>query len=408
MAGRAAARAGGRRRHVLIVGDRRADLVAALEFLARSGVALIITSGGLGPTADDLTAEVVGTVQGRPSSLDAALEQHIAEIVARLSAGRGWRLDPAATAAATRKQALVPVGATVIAPVGTAPGLVVPPADGRTAPPVVVLPGPPQELQGMWFAVLADPYVRAALAGAGELRQQTIRLWGTPESELAATLRAHDARLAGLEITTCLRGGELEIVTRYRPPDQHGYDDFAALIAKEYADTVFSVDGRTVDEIVADALRARGLTIATAESCTAGLLAARLTELAGSSDYVLGGVVSYANSAKRELLDVPEQLLDTVGAVSAEVAEAMAQGARRRLGADIGVGITGVAGPGGGTTDKPVGLVYLCVADSARTVARRINLPGSRADVRARAVVVAMHLLRELLAVSPARPVARR
>lgn len=386
---------------VIVVGDRRADMTAALEFLARTGVALIVTSGGLGPTADDLTAEVVGTFQGRPSSLDTALEQHIGEIVARLSAGRGWRLDPAATAAATRKQAMVPVGANVLAPVGTAPGLVVPPADGTTAPPVVVLPGPPAELQGMWPAVLADPYVRTVLDdvdGAGELRQQMIRMWGTPESELAATLRAHDAHLDGLEITTCLRSGELEIVTRYRPAAQRTYDDFAALLVKEYADTVFSVDGRTVDEIVADALRGRALTIATAESCTAGLLAARLTERAGSSDYVLGGVVSYANSAKRELLDVPEQLLESVGAVSAEVADAMAHGARRRFGADIGVGITGIAGPGGGTPDKPVGLVYLCVADSSRTIARRINLPGSRADVRARAVVVAMHLLRALLA----------
>ena len=384
--------------HLIVVGDRPADMLAALGFLARSGAALIITSGGLGPTADDLTAEVVGTFQGRPSSLDDALEQHIGEIVARLSAGRGWRLDPTATAAATRKQAMVPAGANVLAPVGTAPGLVVPPAEGTVAPPVVVLPGPPAELQGMWPAVLVDSYVRAALDGAGELRQQTIRMWGTPESELAATLRAHDTHLDGLEITTCLRSGELEIVTRYRPAAQHTYDDFAALLAKDYADTVFSVDGRTVDEIVADALRARGLTIATAESCTAGLLAARLTELAGSSDYVLGGVVSYANSAKRELLDVPEQLLETVGAVSAEVAQAMAHGARRRFGADIGVGITGIAGPGGGTPDKPVGLVHLCVADSSRTIARRINLPGSRADVRARAVVVAMHLLRALLA----------
>ena len=394
--------------HVLVVGDRRADLAAALEFLAGSGVSLIITSGGLGPTADDLTAEVVGAVQGRPSRLDATLEQHIGAIVARLSAGRGWRVDPDATEAATRKQALVPLGASVIAPVGTAPGLVVPPASGRTAPPIVVLPGPPRELQGMWPTVLADPHVQAALAGAGELRQRTIRLWGTPESELAATLRAHDARLAGLEITTCLRSGELEIVTRYRPPDEGAYDEFAVFIAAEYADTVFSVDGRTVDEIVADSLRERGLTIATAESCTAGLLAARLTELAGSSDYVLGGVVSYANSAKRELLDVPEQLLDSVGAVSAEVAEAMAHGSRRRLGADVGVGITGIAGPGGGTAEKPVGLVHLCAADGSRAISSRINLPGSRADVRARAVVVAMHLLRELLAVSPAREVARR
>jgi nicotinamide-nucleotide amidase len=383
---------------LVVVGDRPEDMRQSLAFLAEQGLDLVLTSGGLGPTADDLTAEVVGSFQGRTSRLDAELERHIASIIERLSAGRGWRLDPDATAAGTRKQALVPEGATVIAPIGTAPGLIVPPADGREGPVIVVLPGPPRELQGMWPTVVTDPTVLAALAEPTELRQRTMRLWGTPESELAATLRQHDDRLGGLEITTCLHDGELEIVTRYRPNAEAAYDSIAAVLREAYADTLFSADGRTVDEIVADELTARSLTIATAESCTGGLLTGRLTNLSGSSAYVLGGVISYANEVKQDFVGVPAELIQQVGAVSAEVAEAMATGVRARFGADIGVGVTGIAGPTGGTDEKPVGLVHVCVAGSDRTLARRIVLPGTRADVRNRAVVVAMHLIREFLA----------
>jgi nicotinamide-nucleotide amidase len=382
---------------IVVVGDRPDDLRHSLDQLANSGLDLIITSGGLGPTADDLTAEVVAAFQGRASAVDPELEREIAGIVARLSAGRGWNLDPEATASGTRKQARVPDGATVLAPIGTAPGLVVAPAEGRVGPPVVVLPGPPSELQGMWPAVTADPTVAAALAGRTELRQRTIRLWGTPESELAATLREHDSQLSGLEVTTCLRDGEVEIVSRFDSAAQPAYDELEAVLTDVYRPTLFSTDGRTVDDIVADALLAEGLTIATAESCTAGLLVARLTERAGSSAYVLGGLVTYANSAKQELAGVAAQLIEEVGAVSAEVAAAMAAGARERLGADIGVGITGIAGPGGGSEEKPVGLVHLCVSSADRTLARRIFLPGTRADVRTRSVAVAMHLIRRIL-----------
>jgi len=383
--------------HIVVVGDRPDDLTDALAFLAGNGLDLIVTSGGLGPTADDLTAEIVAAFQGRPLLLDPALEQQICDIVARLVAGRGWRLDEEATAAANRKQALVPEGATAIPPVGTAPGLIIPPAEGRTGPPVVVLPGPPRELQGMWPAVISDPIVRAALADREELRQRTIRLWGTPESELAATLRGLGERIGGLEITTCLRDGELEIVTRYRPDAEPAYDELAAALADEYARTLFSADGRTVDDIVAEALLQQTRTIATAESCTGGLLVARLTDRPGSSAYVLGGVTSYSNEVKQDVVGVSPDLIARVGAVSAEVAEAMATGIRKTLGADVGVGITGIAGPDGGTADKPVGLVHLCVADAERTVPMRIVLPGSRADVRKRAVLVAMHMLRRLL-----------
>ena len=381
----------------VVVGDRPEDLRAALAFLAGSGVDLVLTSGGLGPTADDLTAVVVGDFQGRPSELDPELEGRITAIVQGLAARRGWRMDPASTAAGTRKQAMVPRGATVLEPVGTAPGLVVPPATGD-GPPVVVLPGPPSELQGMWPAVLSDATIRALLVDAPELRQSTVRLWGTPESEIAATLRDHDAALAGLEITTCLRdGGELEVVTRYAPAAAAGYDAFVDLLRHAYPRTVFSPAGETVDALVADALTARGRTLGVGESCTGGLLTGRLSERAGSSAYLLGGTVAYSNEAKTSLLDVDPALIDSVGAVSAEVAAAMARGARTRFGADVGVGVTGVAGPGGGTDAKPVGRVHVAVVTPDATAARQLDVPGGRSDVRARSVSAALHLLLDTL-----------
>jgi len=386
--------------HVVLVGDRPEDMQGALSFLAGTGVALVITTGGLGPTADDLTAEVVGRFQGRPPVADPALEQRIAAIVERLMARRGWRADPAATAAGVRKQALVPTGATVLEPVGTAPGLVVPPAEGRDGPTLLVLPGPPAELQGMWPAAIAADAVRRALAGRTELRQETVRLWGTLEAQLAVVLREHDTELAGLEVTTCLRDGELEIVTRFAPEAQPAYDRLLGLLTGTFGSTVFST-GPTLDELVAAGFAERGLTVATAESCTGGLLAARLTERPGSSAWVLGGVTAYANSAKEQLLDVPGSVLAEHGAVSPEVAVALAEGARARFGADVGVGITGVAGPGGGTAEKPVGTVHLCVAGPDGQQLRALRVPGSRSAVRERSVIMAMHLLRVLLVGGP-------
>lgn len=387
--------------HLVVVGDRPEDMRGALAFLAGTGVSLVITSGGLGPTADDLTAQVVGEFQGRPLEPDPALEQRIAVIVERLMSRRGWRSDPGATAAGVRKQALVPSGATVLEPVGTAPGLVVPPAEGRDGPAVLVLPGPPSELQGMWPAAVASAPVRKALAGRTELRQETFRLWGTLEAQLAVVLREHEDDLPGLEVTTCMREGELEIVTRYAPDAQPAQDRLGAVLAEAFPDTLFST-GPTLDEIVADGFADRGLTVATAESCTGGLLAARLTERPGSSAWVLGGVTAYANAAKEQLLAVPADVLAAHGAVSPEVAVALADGARARFGADVGVGITGVAGPGGGTPDKPVGTVHLCLVTAEGHELRALRLPGSRTAVRDRSVTMAMHLLRVLLVGGPA------
>jgi nicotinamide-nucleotide amidase len=387
--------------HNIVVGDRPSDLRDALGWLSASGMDLIITSGGLGPTEDDLTAAVVGEFQGRESSLDVELEGRIWAILERLMA-RWPDLDQDAIRRSNEKQAMVPEGATVLEPVGTAPGLVVPPAAGTSGPTIVVLPGPPRELQPMWSVAVETAPFRAAIAGAVEYRQDMLRLFGIPESEIANTmLKARDAGidLDALEITTCLRRGEVEVVTRFEPPQQPVYDAFAALIADRHPRELFSTDGSSVDQQVAELLTSSGRTIATAESCTGGLLAGRLTDLAGSSAYVLGGLVVYSNEAKTALAGVPTEVIERHGAVSNEVAEALAVGAVKALGASVGIGITGIAGPGGGTDDKPVGTVCFSVAtESGPQITRRVLLPGSRFDIRDRSTTVAMHLIRRTLA----------
>jgi nicotinamide-nucleotide amidase len=386
--------------HIAVVGDRPDDITGALRFFAAEGMDLVVTSGGLGPTADDLTATVVGDFQGREMALDEALEGRIAEILRPLMS-RWPDLDQGALREANRKQAVVPAGATILEPVGTAPGLVVPPADGRGGPTVVVLPGPPRELQPMWQTAVATDAFAAATTGRVSYEQHMLRLFGIPESEIAETLRrAQDGGvdLDALEVTTCLRGGEVEIVTRYEGRDAATYDALVSVIRERHADTLFSDDGTTVDEQVAALLRERGMRIATAESCTGGLLGARLTDLAGCSDYFNGSLVTYADEAKTELAGVDAALIAEHGAVSIPVAEAMAGGAVARLDADIAVAVTGIAGPGGGTGEKPVGTVCFAVATrDAAVLSRSLRLPGSRADVRDRSTTVAMHLLRRVL-----------
>lgn len=383
--------------HVTICGDRAADIEAQLRFLAGEGVDLIVTSGGLGPTADDMTVATVAEFCGRELVLDAALEDTIAGILRRLM-GRYPDRDFDAVLAANLKQAMVPAGSVVIDPVGTAPGVVVP-ATQPGEPTIVVLPGPPRELQPMWRAAVQTPTVQATIAARTQYQQDTVRMFGLPESVLAETLRAAQQRIDGferLEITTCLRRGELEVVTRYEADAVGVYAALVELLRDRHGDDVFSTDGSLVDEQVARLLADRR--IATAESCTAGLIAARLTELPGSSAYFTGGVVAYANDAKTELLGVDPALIEAEGAVSEAVAMAMADGALDRLRADIAIAITGIAGPGGGTADKPVGTVWFCVKHrDGQTLTRTRRLPGDRADIRERSTTVAMHLLRRAL-----------
>jgi competence/damage-inducible protein CinA-like protein len=379
--------------HITICGDRPSDIEAQLRFMADEGVDLIVTSGGLGPTADDMTVEVVARFCGRELVLDAEVENKIANILKKLMAHFDSESFDAVRAA-NRKQAMIPKGSHVLDPVGTAPGVVVP-----GSPAVIVLPGPPRELQPMWRRAIETPAAQQAIAGRTIYRQQTIRMFGLPESGLAETLRTAEKTIPGfdtLEITTCLRRGEIEMVTRYEPHAADVYARLTELLREKHGQQLYSEDGASVDDVVAQLLAGRR--IATAESCTAGLLAARLTDRPGSSDYVMGGVVSYSNEAKAELLGVDPALIDKHGAVSEPVAEAMAKGALQRFGADTAVAITGIAGPGGGTDEKPVGTVcFTVMQDGGRKDTRTLRLPGNRSDIRERSTTVAMHLLRRLL-----------
>ncbi len=384
--------------HITICGDRPQDIEAQLQFLSEQDVDLIVTSGGLGPTADDMTVEMVARFAGRELILDDDLEDKIAAILKPLMA-RFSHWDFEAVRAANRKQALIPEGSYVIDPVGTAPGVVVP-----GSPAIVVLPGPPRELQPMWRTAVASEPVREAIAGRTEYRQGTVRMFGLPESGLADTLRDAEEGIEGfeeLEITTCLRRGEIEMVTRFEPGSAETYESLVALLHERHGREIFSEDGSRVDDQVAQLLAGRR--VATAESCTAGLLAARLTERPGASSYVAGGVVAYANEAKVELLGVEPGLIEVHGAVSEPVADAMAEGALRRFEADTAVAITGIAGPDGGTAEKPVGTVCWSVrlADG-RGVTRTVRLPGDRVEIRDRSTTVAMHLLRRILSESAA------
>lgn len=379
--------------HILVVGDRPEDLEAALRFMADEGMELIVTSGGLGPTADDLTAEIVARFAGRPMALDEEMERKIAKILEGFA--KRFRLDQEAMLEANRKQAMVPEGATPLDPIGTAPGLVVP-AGERV---VVVLPGPPRELQPMWEDAVDTPQVRRVLARATPLRSYTMRMFGVPESEIAKSLREMESgglELDAVEITTCLRKGEIEIDVRYRDEAAAVAEEVREGLVRRHPRETFSIDGETIDAQVATLLL--GHRVALAESCSGGLLAARITDLSGASDYFAGGVVAYSNEAKSELLGVDSELIEARGAVSPAVAEAMAIGAMERFGADVAVSITGIAGPGGGSEEKPVG--YVCfnarLADGTR-IARDPVIPGGRLDIRERSALVGMHLLRQLL-----------
>jgi nicotinamide-nucleotide amidase len=384
--------------HLTVCGDRPADLTAQVQFLADQRVDLIITTGGLGPTADDLTVETVAVLYGREMHLDVELEGRITAIVERWRSRLGSVADSEPLRAGVRKQAMVPAGAQSISPTGTAPGVAMADYSG-TLPTVLILPGPPSELQSMWPEAIESAPVAAVLAQKTSVTEDTIRAYGLSEADLAATLRTAESSIAGfgdLAITTCLSRGELEMVTRYEESAAAAYSDVLALIEQHHGAQIFSTDGSTIDDIVAT--RSGGRRIATAESCTGGMIAARLTDRAGSSAYVVGGVVSYANEVKIGSLDVPATMIEEHGAVSEPVAARMAEGALHRVGADVAVSTSGVAGPGGGTESKPVGTVCFGIAVAGRpTVTRTLRLPGDRASVRALSVTVAMHMLADAL-----------
>jgi nicotinamide-nucleotide amidase len=377
---------------ITIVGDNAAELEAALRDGLEADACFV--SGGLGPTHDDRTVEVMARAAGLELIVDADLEEQIGA-VSRAVAERLKR-PYADFAVGVRKQATRPAPAVSIGLAGTAPGLVFRAPNGCV---VVVLPGPPPELQRLWPNALASEPVQELLARTTPPERRVLRLFGLSESAVARALEEAGGDGDGVEVTICAREFEIYVDFVIEPGAGERAAALEAAMVEPLEKWVFSRDERSVEEHVLALARARGLTIAAAESCTGGLVAARLTRVPGSSESFLGGIVAYANAVKTAELDVSEALLAEHGAVSAEAAEAMAEGARSRLGADVAVSVTGVAGPGGGTAEKPVGLVHIHVSGPDGSRARTLDVPGEREQIRARATVTALHLLRQFLEV---------
>jgi nicotinamide-nucleotide amidase len=374
---------------IVIVGDGADDLEEALSEALESDLCLV--SGGLGPTHDDRTVETVARAAGVELRVDDGLEAEIGAISRRFAERLRRPYDE--FEAGVRKQATIPEGALSLGLAGTAPGLVLD-ADECA---VVILPGPPRELQRLWPRALETAPVRRVLERAPVAQRRALRFFGTPESTVAKALAEAGGDGGGVEVTICAREFEIHVDLVVDPGAEGRADEIATALRGTLGRYLFAEDERSVAEIVLGLCRERGLTLATAESCTGGLVSARLTAVPGASAAFVGGVIAYANDVKLAELGVPEALLEEHGAVSAEVAQAMAHGARKRLGADVGVAITGVAGPDGGTPEKPVGLVFVHAAGPDGEEARRTELPGDREMIRGRATAAALHLVRRLL-----------
>jgi nicotinamide-nucleotide amidase len=374
---------------ITIVGDRADDLERAFAQAFEADLCLV--SGGLGPTHDDRTVELVARVAGRELVVDDALEHEI-ERVSRMIAERLGRPYTEFTPG-VRKQATLPAGATSLGLAGTAPGVVLE-TEGCV---VVVLPGPPRELQRLWPRALETEAVKRVLERAPKRAHSVLRFFGTPESAVAEALAAAGGDGDGVEATICARDFEIHVDLVVEPGAEERGAELAASLRNSLSRYLFTEDHRSVAEIVLDLCRGRGLSLATAESCTGGLVAARLTSVAGSSDVFRGGVIAYTNDLKETELGVPPEVLAAHGAVSPETAWAMAHGAKERLGADVAVSVTGIAGPDGGTPEKPVGLVYVHAIGPDGEEARRTEFPGDREMIRGRATAAALHLVRRLL-----------
>jgi competence/damage-inducible protein CinA-like protein len=375
----------------LMVGDPLQDIEAAVRELA-GRYDLIVTSGGLGPTHDDRTVEALANVAGVPLELDEGVLDQITAWTDRVA--QRMDFDAARFVAGNRKQARIPLGAHVLGLAGTAPGLVMEVA-GST---VVVLPGVPSELRRLWEMAPDHPAMAPLMARAEPRGRLLLRTYGIGESHVADLFAEAGGDRDGVETSICARNYEIEIDIRSNTGDAEtvGLKLWEQMRASLGAH-VFATDERPVAEIVLELARAQGLTLATAESCTGGMVAAELTAIAGSSDVFAGAAVTYSDHLKQALVGVSAELLERYGAVSPEVARAMADGARERLGADVAVSVTGIAGPGGGTEEKPVGLVYLHVAGPGGEAVRHMQWGGTRPDIRLRATVAALHLLRDHL-----------
>ncbi len=364
-----------------------------LEAALRAGLErdLVVVSGGLGPTHDDRTVELLARAAERPLVLDAELAERI-EARSRAIAERMKRpyVD---FESGVLKQATVPEGAIVAGLAGTAPALVL--ALERCV--AVCLPGPPRELQPLWAEALETTPLRLLTSSLRPQARRVLRFYGVSESTVAQALSAAGGDGEGVEVTICARDSEIHVDLFADAGAEARARTLEEALVAPIAGSLYARSEEPIEALVLEACRERGLKLVTAESCTGGLVAARLTSVPGSSDVVLGGVVAYANEVKTAELGVPTAVLEAHGAVSEETAIAMARGARERLGADIAVSVTGIAGPGGGTPEKPVGLVYLCASGPHGERNRDFVVTGDRETVRRRATVAALHLLHALV-----------
>jgi nicotinamide-nucleotide amidase len=377
---------------IAIVGDREEELEAALR--VGLGYDLLVTSGGLGPTHDDRTVEVLARVAGIELRSDEELRTRIEE----RSQGVAERLRRPYSdfAAGVLKQARVPEGATVAGLAGTAPAVVVRAGECLA----IALPGPPSELQALWARALETAPLREFLAGIRAPQRRVVRYFGVSESAVARALAEAGGDGEGVEVTICAREFEIHVDLIVEPGAEKRADELVYGLTDPLEGFVYASGGTDlgpVEELVLARCRERGLTLATAESCTGGMVAERLTGVPGASDVFVGSIVAYADRVKVGALGVSEASLREHGAVSAEVAAAMAHGARERFGADLAVSVTGIAGPDGGSEEKPVGLVYLHAAGPGGALAADFSYGGDRDTIRKRATVTALHLLRKLV-----------
>jgi nicotinamide-nucleotide amidase len=370
-----------------VLPDDRSRIVAAVRAALAREVRVLVVSGGLGTTHDDVTMAAVAEATGRPLEYNESAWQLVKARIDEIARRR--ELQAADLYEQAARQAYLPQGARCLPPAGVAPGAVL----DAAVTTIIVLPGPPRELEAMWPPVLAEVSGETAAPSV-----QLLRLWGVGEMAVVPVLEEapHDA----LDVGVTAADGE--IVVRLAWHDAVGATQAGGVAAALAAALpVFSNDGRTLDELVAEGLLERCATLAVAESCTGGLLGGRVTARAGSSDYFLGGVLSYANDVKENVLGVPAALLARYGAVSEQVAAAMAEGVKRLLGADFALSVTGVAGPSGGSAEKPVGLVFIGCASPDGVVVKEHRLVGDRDSVRHQAVTAALHLLRRSLGIGP-------
>ena len=373
-----------------IVGDDRESLVAATKLAMRRSDTILF-SGGLGPTEDDLTREAVADALGLGLTRDPAIIAKLEERFAK----RGYKLSPN-----NLKQADVIDNATVLPnPMGTAPGQWISGKYDGHERILILLPGVPYELKALMEGECV-PRLRAKVP-AQHIATRTLKLALVPESQVDARVAPIYTTYKDVETTILAGGGEIQLHLRCRKDSQSEaearVEELAEKIEDEMGDYIFSRKGETIEQIVSYLLQMRGMTLATAESCTGGLLAERITSLSGSSRYFLGGAVVYSNELKTQFANVPKAMIDKHGAVSREVAQALAEGIRKRCLSSYGVGVTGVAGPTGGTEQKPVGLVYIALAGDEGTQVVERNFPGDRARIRQFATQQALDMIRRAL-----------